>query len=426
MHDTYNRKQAWTVAFAATFFMFVGCSSLNMLTPVLSLILEELGQDTNYGSLLNLVDTGTSAILAIPVGLAVNKWGYRKIGILAYIVITVSFAWGAMPVSSDYYQLLMIRCLQGVGYAVPPILSIAVVAQYFPKNRQAIPIVIVGCMTDAAKVVMLQISKITIPLGGWHGQFAGALILCLIGFAVFVALMKDPPPEGSRALTHGRPEKQEKAPLSVALKDWRVWMLIVIMCAFTLGRRGFDPFSNMIWVDNCGIDNNHASDIDSLFFFMNIPSGLLFGYILQHFTRRRGAISACLLTVYFIGMGLVFFLNEAWMGWTFAVVVGLVGSAPSFCQAALPIIIRNPAILTMALSLFDTVGKYIFGSIAPFLISSIQSAMDSWIYCSIPFIIVGLIAIAATWCVGLELDRKSACDVSSKHAHKEAAEVGDL
>ena len=168
------------------------------------------------------------------------------------------------------------------------------------------------------------------------------------------------------------------------------------MCAFTLGRRSFDPVSNMIWMDNCGISADHASDIDSVFFFMNIPSALLFGFVLSR-PKHRGTLAASMLSVYFLGMSCAFFLTNSWEAVIFAFLIGLLGSVPTFCQTALPLIVTDRERLTMTLSVFDLIGKYIVGSIAPFTVSIIQTATGSWMYCSIPIVIVGIFALACCW-----------------------------
>lgn len=290
--------------------------------------------------------------------------------------------------------------LQGVGYVVPPILSIAIVTQWFPAGKQGVPIAIVASMMSLAKVTVLQLSKITIPLGGWHGQFAGCFVMCLVGFVLFLFFVHERPGASVAA-----PEKAERAPLGVVLRNANIWLIIIVMVAFTIGQRGFSPFSNMIWVDNCGITNDHASDIDSLLFFMQIPSGILFGYIVSHFLKHRGIIVAAMLTVYFVGMSTAFFLDQPWHAWLFAAGVGILGGVPQFCQVCLPLFSSSPPVLSMALAVYDLVGKYLAASVAPYVISSIQTATGSWIYCSVPVFAIGVVAAIACWKLGLGMDR---------------------
>ena len=403
--ERYDPRRAWLTTIAACMLMLAGCSSLNVLTPILPMMLSDLDATTNFGSALNFVDTTTSAILAIPVGFALNHWGYRKVGCAGFLLLLISFAWGSMPFAHDMVQLLIIRALQGAAYAIPPILCIAIVPEWFPDDKQSIPLAIVSCMANVAKVVMLQMSKITVPLGGWHGQFAGAFVFTLICFILFMGCLKNKPISRTDAIAirRGRPRLSIEA-IRCVLSNRSVWLIIVIMCGFTLGRRSFDPFSNMIWMDNCGISADHASDIDSVFFFMNIPSALLFGYILS-LRKHRGTIAACMLSVYFIGMSCAFFLSQAWEASVFVVCVGLLGSVPTFCQTALPLIVRDRSKLTMTLAVFDLIGKYIVGSIAPFTVSLIQTATGSWMYCSIPIMIIGVIALACCWRVAPVLNK---------------------
>lgn len=402
--EGYDPRHAWMATIAACLFMLAGCSSLNLFTPILPMVLEDLDATTNFGSALNFVDTAASAVLAIPVGLALNRWGYRKVACVGFIILLISFSWGAMPFAHDKVQLLIIRALQGAGYAIPPVLCIALIPEWFPEGKQSIPLAIVSCMANVAKVAMLQMSKITVPLGGWHGQFAGAFVLTFVCFVGFMCCLKRKPisREAAIAARKNRPCMDGGA-IKRVLSNRSIWLIIVIMCAFTLGRRSFDPFANMIWMDNCGVSADQASDIDSVFFFMNIPSALLFGFILS-LPKRRGTITACMLTIYFIGMSFAFFLSQSWEAAVFAVVIGILGSVPTFCQTALPLLVKDREQLTMTLSVFDLIGKYIVGSVAPFTVSVIQTATGSWMYCAIPIMIIGALALICCWRVAPVLD----------------------
>jgi len=393
----------WMVTIAAAFFLLVGSLSLNMLTPIMSIMLDDFQATTNFGSAMYFMDTFVSAILVIPIGLAINKWGYRKLGYLGYIVLLIAFAWGATAFSANQTSILIIRSLQGVGYVVPPILSIAVVSQWFPEKKRGIPLSIVASMTFIAKSLALQMSKITIPLDSWHGQFAGCFVLTCIGFVLYIIFLKAVP--GLNIV--GKREKTERAPITEVLKDFKIWLIIIIMVAYTLGQRGFSPFSNLIWVQNCGVSNNRASDIDSIFFLMAIPSGLFFGFILSHFLKKRGKITAIMLTVFFLGMPLAFLLSQTWQAWLFVFIVGMMGGVPQFCQICLPMFSRTPAVVSMALVAYDLIGKYITASIAPFVVSSIQTATGTWIYSAIPIAIAGVVAVIACWILGVRVDKES-------------------
>ena len=95
--ESFNPVRSWIVVVAAAAFLLCGSSSLNMLTPILSLLLEDLGQTTNFGSMLYSMDTIISAILAVPTGFAINRWGLRAVGFVGYVVLLVAFLWGAIP-----------------------------------------------------------------------------------------------------------------------------------------------------------------------------------------------------------------------------------------------------------------------------------------------------------------------------------------
>lgn len=407
--DGYHAVRAWLATAAAAVFLLLGSASLNMLAPILQLILDEFKATINFGADLNSVHTLASAAVALPVGWALNRWGFRRIGYAGYIALLGSAVWGATFTGSEGW-LLAVRALQGVGYAIPPIIGVYVVAQWFPKDKQAMPIALVASTTSFAKVVALQMSKLAIPLGGWRGQFLVFAALCVVGMLLFVFFMKPGPAydaaEAERKAKSGKRGVLEIAPLSAAAKNPAIWAVIILFACNSIGQRGWTPFQNMVLVDNCGVSNNTASDINSLLFAMKIASSFLFGLILSSCVKRKGAIIAALITLYFAARAFGFVLDAEWEAWVWALLVGSTGGVAAFCNMCLPEFADSPAVLAMSLSLLTLVGKHAAGVFAPYVFSFVQEATGDWVYCSIPLAAIAVVAIAACWYLALRLDRK--------------------
>ncbi|MBR3690275.1 MAG: hypothetical protein IKL97_04160, partial [Eggerthellaceae bacterium] len=70
-------------------------------------------------------------------------------------------------------------------------------------------------------------------------------------------------------------------------------------------------------------------------------------------------------------------------------------------------------VLSMALAIYDLVGKYIAASIAPFVISTIQTATGTWVYCSIPIAICAIFASISVWVLGLRMDKETKRELDS-------------
>lgn len=384
------------------------------------MVLADFGASTNYGSTLDAGFNIVCAIMAVPVGLALNKWGFRKVGYLGYIVLLLTAIAGATFIN-DQVSLVILRCLQGVGYAIPPILGIYLVTQWFPKDKQGVPVALVGMMSALAKVLSQQMAKVVFAVDGtWHTQFMVFAVLCVVGMLLFMFFMKPGPgyavAEAERLAKASKKKGQEKAPIVEVLKNPMIWAVIIIMVCFSIGQRGFSPFSNMIYIDNCGVSDAAAADINSVFSLIKIPSGLLFGYILSRFLKIRGRVSAVMLTVYFFGMLVPFVMNQEWMAWAFAIVVGLVGGVAGFCNVCMPIFSKSPAELAMGLSIFTLVGKYLAGIVAPYIISFVQTATGSWFYCFIPVFVCAVVATAAVWFLGVKLDRRTKLESAGEAA----------
>ena len=390
--ENFHPGKAWMAVIAAVVFLCLGSSALNLMTPILSLVLEEFAQDANFGATLNSIVSLTSLIVCIPIGFLMNKIGFRKTGYIGYFILLISGVLGA-TIANTEATMLFVRILQGAGYVFPPIICIYLVTQWFPKNKQSLPITIVASATSLAKVVTLQMSKIGIAWMGWRGQFAVYAILCVIGIVLFVFFMRPGPGFAVAEAERLAKEKREKAPILVVLKNPYIWLIIIAQFAFGAAQRGLSSFQNMILVDNCGVSNNFASDLGTILGLMPILGGIVVGWLLGSKLKAKNQITAALLAVYFIAYVTPYFLNTVPQAVVFCVVAGFAAAVPQFCQACLPRFSASPAILVMALTIFNFVGKYIAGLVAPYIVSITQTLTGSWFWCWVPMAVVAVVGI---------------------------------
>lgn len=413
--NNFKPVKAWLCVAGACFFLLLGSGSLNMLTPILKLILEEFAQDTNFGSSLNSIVSLTSLIVSLPVGWALNKWGFRKVGLFGYLVLLLAGVLGATIANSEA-TLMFVRILQGLGYVFPPIICIYCVTQWFPKEKQSLPIAIVASSTFLSKVVMLQMSKIAIPWMGWRGQFALYAILCIVGLILFIFFMKPGPGYAVAEAERLAKSNKEKAPLAVVLKNPFIWLIIIAQVTFSIAQRGFTTFQNMILVDNCGVTNNMASDLGTVLNLMPVLGGIFVGWLLSSKLKNRSLIVAGIFVVYFVGYITPFFMNALWQAVVFVVLVGFCSGIPQFCQVCLPKFSGSPAILAMALTVFNLVGKYASGFVAPYFVSIPQTLTGTWFWCWVPMAIVGAIGIVAIFILAINLDKRDKAEAAEKAA----------
>ena len=418
--ENFHPVKAWLCVIAALFFFVVGTGTLNMLNPILKLMLEDFGSTTTMGSNWNSILSIVCAVMAFPVGFVLNRYGFRMLGYIGYVVLIATAAAGAL--CPNEWVMCVVRAFQGIGYVIPGLISVYCVTQWFPRDKQSLPITIVALGPNIARIVVTQMSKPAIELGGWQMQWWFFLGLCVIAFVMFVLFMRPGPgfaaAEAERKAKEERKSKQEKAPLALVLKNPYVWAITGIMLFFSLSTRGFDTFTNMILVENCGIENSTASDITSAFSFAKMAAAPICGMIMTKFLMSRGKIVAAMLTIAFAGMVFGYMLNSLWMAWVFVIVVGVTSCAIPYSFAVIPQFCKNPAVLAMALTFMNFLGKYIAGFVAPYIVSTVQELTGSFMTVAIPTAVFSVLGIFCVWFVGFGLDKMT----KRERAAKEAAE----
>lgn len=391
--EGWHPVKAWLAVLASCFFLLVGSAGLNLLAPVLSLILDEYSLDANFGASLNSIVSIVSLISAVPAGLAIDKFGFRRMAFFTYLIMISSGVIGA-AFCNDVFVLLLVRVLNGIAYVFPPIIGVYVATQWFPRSKQAFPITLVAASTSMARALVQQMSKIAIPLGGWHAQFALYAACAIMGFVLFWFFMKPGP--GYALAEHERLEKkaQERAPIVQVARNPLIWAVILLQFMYALVSRGFMTFQNMIFIDTCQVSAATAADLGTIMNIMPIIGGVFMGWVLNRSTSKKYIVTTIMISTYFVVYALPYLMTEAWQAWLFAIVVGFTTVTQMFTQASMPKIATSPAVLIMALTMFNFIGKYLAAVIAPYIISVVFVITGSWQLCWIPMGIIGLAGIA--------------------------------
>jgi ACS family glucarate transporter-like MFS transporter len=87
-------------------------------------------------------------------------------------------------VAWNYWALLVCRLLTGIGAAMIPPNSMAIIADHFPPAERGRPISILISASFLGPVLAIPVVALLADLGGWRSPFAvvGGLCLILWGF----------------------------------------------------------------------------------------------------------------------------------------------------------------------------------------------------------------------------------------------------
>lgn len=219
--DAHARRSSWFVWLAGSGVYFMAVlfrTSLGVAGPAavdrLSLTSAQLG-------IFVMLQLGLYAGMQIPAGLAIDRWGARRVLLLATVLMGLSQV--AFALATSYPVALAARGLLGIGDSAIYLCCLRLAAVWFPKRRYAVLAMLTGLMGITGNLVA------TIPLTwalghiGWTQTFllagitALAYSLLLLRPAVAAPHASQPPEPGDAALSGGAGD----APTSTARRGWR-------------------------------------------------------------------------------------------------------------------------------------------------------------------------------------------------------------
>lgn len=121
-------------------------------------------------------------ITALFVGPVSDTYGRRRVGLTGLVVMGGGILGSIL--AWDYWALLVCRLLTGIGAAMIPPNSMAIVADHFPPAERGRPISIVVSASFLGPVLAIPLVALLADLGGWRTPFGvvGGFCLILWGF----------------------------------------------------------------------------------------------------------------------------------------------------------------------------------------------------------------------------------------------------
>jgi sugar phosphate permease len=248
------------------------------------------------------------AVLQIPVGLIVDRYGTRWPMVAAILVAglgTLAFSWAHSPVSAQ-----MARVAMGAGSAFSFICCLKLVQEWFPPARFST----LAGMTNTAGMVGAAGGApvaVMVKAAGWRaavGMIGGAeLVLAVLVFLI----VRDRP----EAATQPAPATQSGG-ASGLLKNPQVWINAVYATSISLVFVAFGGLWGAGYIQKAySVDAVAAAGIGSLLFLGGIAGSLFFGWYSDYLGRRKspmvqagiGALATMACLLYLPGLPLAGF-----------------------------------------------------------------------------------------------------------------------
>jgi EmrB/QacA subfamily drug resistance transporter len=159
----------WSVLTVTTIGIFMASLDASLLVVGLPVVISELGADLATGSWLITIYRLAITILLVPIGRLGDMYGRVRLYSIGYFIFAFSSLLCAF--SSDIYQLLIFRSIQGIGGALMFVNSMAIVTDAFAGRGLGLGIGINQIAINAGTVIGYTLSGVIISLYGWRALF---------------------------------------------------------------------------------------------------------------------------------------------------------------------------------------------------------------------------------------------------------------
>ena len=304
-------------------------------------------------------------ILALPAGLVINRYGFRMLGFVSIVSVTIGNLLTAL--ANGFAMALVGRFIVGVGGAFLVVGSPIFITQWFEHRDMGKAMGMYGMNMPVSIILAFPIAAALSQAGGWRYPFYVTALVSFVCALLFIVLAKEGPLKGDSG-----PLRFEDA--KHAIENVEVWKVSITWMLFNATTIGFLTWAPRLFQQFKGLDAFNASLLATVMMYSAVFFAPLFGWISDKLDRRKPFIligplamaSVLFLTAYAAGLPLVF------------CVLGLGISASTVPPLVMVIVAQNLAprfssIGFAVVTLCQNIGIALSGPLGGFLLQTTQS-----------------------------------------------------
>ena len=376
-------RYAWVILAIVYLASLAATFNQQKVPPILLVLMDEFQMNLSLAGGLMSVFSLTGVILALPAGFILQRLGPKLTVLAAVFSVVIGSGTGALSTSAT--ALLISRVIEGIGLGLIAVAAPAIIAMWFPVDRQGTPLGIWATWIPLGGVLGAILAPRMAAGLGWQSIWWLGTGLALLAFILFFFLMRQPP--HSLQADGAMPGIN----LRRALTNRNIWFLATSFACFCLAFLGLSTFLPTFLAEVRGYRLSDAAIIVNIPSIVILASSPLAGWFSDRFATRKWIYSVGYLALAAI-IVLPFYLTGT------AIIIYMIfqgifiGSIPTATFAAAPEVMDDPrqagiamAILMLGQNVGMVIGPILFGS----LISSI-----GWVaagYCLIPVLLLGFI-----------------------------------
>ncbi len=272
-----SNNYSWVILFVAVLGFVLFNFAFQSVPPLLNSLQVIFNVDNSTAALLMSLVVIPGVFLALPAGMLINKHGFRKIGGISAISLTIGSLITAF--SLTFPQMLIGRLIIGIGGCFLTIGAAVVIPQWFaPKDiGKAMGVYVAG--VPIAVVAAFFATPILAQNYGWQIPFYITSIASVISAILFLALVKDGPYRIAASVS----------PLEVkqALSSRELWKIGIIWMLFNMSAIGFLTWAPVMFITFKSFDIIYASILSSSIMIVALFMAPLYGWASDKIDRRK-------------------------------------------------------------------------------------------------------------------------------------------
>jgi MFS transporter, ACS family, D-galactonate transporter len=268
-------RRRWTIALLLGFGVLVNYFDRVNLSVSREALQDAFGISAVMFGYLSSAYNWTYAILQLPSGLLLDRFGVRRVGIVSTAIWSIaSFA---AAIATGVGGLFSARLLLGIGEA-PTFPGYAKATGYwFPKQERSLATAAFDAAAKFSSAIGVPLLGLVLVHFGWRWNFAGTGVISVAFLALFYAVYRNPsedkqitPAERTYIIEGGaqredRARAEQGAPLAYLLRQRRVWGLCLGFAAYN-----YSFYLLLTWLPSY-LSSTHHIDVLHSALYTSVP-----------------------------------------------------------------------------------------------------------------------------------------------------------
>ena len=268
----------WAVLFAA-FLAFVAFAYIFQIMPSLAdFVKQDFAIDDAQFGLLSTVVMVPGIFIALPFGLAVNKYGFRTLGFLSTILAAVGGLITA--VSPNYTIAILGRVILGIGGAFIIVGTPSLIPQWFSHRESGKAMGIFSANMPVATIIAFPTALILADTYGWRYAFYVGSAAAVVAGVIFFVTAKEGPLKSKQTTMQWKDVK-------LAFRNVQVWKVSVIWMFFNATAIAFLTFAPTLFETFKDLEPLDARILASVLMYAAAVFVPIFGWISDKSGRRK-------------------------------------------------------------------------------------------------------------------------------------------